>query len=64
MSNAEKLTAFITATDNDVEVLRSEIAEFDALMQQKDGELAKATRIREAENAEHVPQQTDLAEFS
>jgi len=58
----EKLTAFITKTDNDVAVLGSEIAELDDLIQQKEAELADATKIREAENAEYVVQQADLAE--
>jgi len=58
----DKLTAFITKTDNDISVLGNEIGELDALIQQKEGELAEATKIRAEENAAYVTEQQDLAE--
>jgi len=61
-SDIEKLTAFISKTDNDIRVFGAEIGELDALIQQKEGELADATQLREAENADYQVQQVDLAE--
>jgi len=61
-SDIEKLTAFITKTDNDIAIYGSEIQELDALIQQKEGELAAATALREEENAAYQAQQTDLSE--
>jgi len=58
----EKLTAFITKTSNDIEVLGGEIGELDDLIAQKQSELAEATKIREEENAEYVSASTDLGE--
>lgn len=61
-SDIDKLTAFITKTDDDIRVLGNEIGELDDLIQQKEGELADATSLRQQENAEYQAQQTDLAE--
>jgi len=61
-SDIEKLTAYISKTDNDIRVFGAEIMELDALIQQKEGELADATQLRDAENADYQVQQVDLAE--
>lgn len=58
----EKLTAFITKTDNDIATLGSEIAELDEVIQQKEGELAAATQLRAEEKASYDASQADLAE--
>jgi len=57
----EQLTAFVTKTENDINVLRSEIEELDGLIQQKEGELAAATKLRAGEQAEYAATQADLA---
>jgi len=61
-SEIEKLTAFITKTVDDIRVHGSKIAELDELIQQKEGELADATSLRQGQNAEYQEQQSDLAE--
>jgi len=61
-SEIEKLTAFITKTVDDIRVHGAQIGELDELIQQKEGELADATSLRQGQNAEYQEQQTDLAE--
>jgi len=61
-SEIEKLTAFITKTVDDIRVHGAQIGELDELIQQKEGELADATSLRQGQNAEYQEQQTDLSE--
>jgi len=58
----EKFIAFITQADNDINTYRDEITELDALIQQKEGELAAATKIREEDKVLYDANQADLAE--
>lgn len=61
-SEIEKLTAFITKTVDDIRVHGAQIGELDELIQQKEGELADATSLRQGQNVEYQEQQTDLSE--